>query len=632
MTRTSGTGSPGWVEHARDLVALAFLAAATWHLAAHDGGRALASLFPAIALGLLVLAATLRELAVASAFTRLVVAGWALGPLLALAFAEVRAGWVLPLASLSLAPPAWLAARHLWRRPAGPLALGLVLGTAALRFWWEAFLAYWGGAGGNAWLALSWHNQSATLMGAMALLGLGLALGAAGWVRLAGWILAAGGATGTWLAASRAGLALALLGVLVALVVALRVRELRRVATDLAVTGAATLALVLALGTLAPAPGTGTERIVERGLDTGNLMVRFDYWQGAWGMLAEAPLTGTGPGSYRWASTPHASFGTSRSASVHNDYLEVLAGHGLLGGIPVWLATLAAAWLVLGLLLRGPAPPGQQGFGGIDPPPSGGREAGLIAAAGALALLGTHAGFDFDWDYPVLLVVGAVAFGVLSAHRSGERAASPESGRRWAARGVALASAFLLVVGGWGVERSVASVGGEPVPWDLDGALLRALEASERGEEEAALALLEQVGHWNPGAHALGPVRSVVEHRLGLGGVGELREQGHRAASMDDRLLVAGELVRAGADVEAAEVLRTLRPFIEERRRWRVRGRVLQFVALELELAYRGAECEGVRARWPHEVEWAGTLAVEAELLLEALDVEALWRACLRGL
>lgn len=597
----------GW----RDVLCILFLLAVGWHLAGHDGGKPLGTLLPGLTLGLLVVATTYPELARLSAAARWLVVGWALGPVLALAAAHVRAGWVQPTAALALALPTFLAAHRLWHRPWGPLVLGVVAGLAVVRAWWEAFLAFWGGSGGNAWLAVSWHNQSGTLMGVMALVGFGLAAGGRGWGRWAGFILAAGGGAGVWLAASRAAIVLAVVALGVGAVVALRHEPARRVAVGLGVTLAVAVAATLALGSLATGPGTGTERLTERGLDSQNLMVRFDYWQGAWGMFREAPLTGTGPGSYRWSSLPHASFGTARSASVHNEYLDVLAGHGLLGGLPVWIVALAGAWLVL-LAMSRPSSPVESG--------SPGQAAGVVASAAVLALLGLHAGFDFDWDYPILLVASVVAFSVLYAFREGTPGAAPPSGhparRHLLTASAAAASSLVLATSLWGVAKEA---GPEITPWELDGRLFQARQHLEKGETAEARDILAQAVRWNPGSHSPPAMIAIADFRDGLLTADELASWISRSPAMDDRLLVAEHLVESERLHEADRVLDGLRPFMEERRRWRVRGRVLHLVELSVRIVYREGGCDGVQDTWPLEIRWAGEFDLPPGELLRGL-------------
>lgn len=616
----------GW----RDVLCVAFLAAATWHLAGADGGKLVGSVLPALFLGLGVVAATVPELTRMSRAVRWLVVGWSVGPILALIAAQVRAGWVSPVSTLALAVPCFLAARHLWRRPAGPVALGVILAAASLRAWGGAFMAYWGGGGGNAWLAVSWHNQSGTLMGAAALLGFGLTVGGRrGWTRVVGLALAGGAGAGVWLAASRAALVLTGLGLVVGGVAALRRLDRRRVVGSLVATLLAVVAATGALGRLAHGPGAGTERMVERGLERGNLVVRFDYWQGAWGMFREAPLTGTGPGSYRWASLPHASRNTPRTRSTHNEYLDALAGQGILGGFPVWLATFGAAWLVLLAMARPPS-----GAGARAPR----DDAGVVAAAGVLALLGSHAGFDFDWDYPILLTAAAVAVGVLSLGVAGarrtpdpaERMKPANGASRWPPGAVLAAgcTAALLLLSSWGVALATSS--GAP-PWELDHRLRSAWDRASAGDIEQARASLAEARRWNPGAPSLPAVSAIVRHRAGELSHQELAERTLGFLHMDERILAAERLVEEEAWTEVGTVLDGLRPFLEERHRWRVQERVVRFVALTLELARNQGGCPAVREGWTREVRWAREIRVEEKALWEHLAERPDVRSCLEG-
>jgi hypothetical protein len=111
-------------------------------------------------------------------------------------------------------------------------------------------------------------------------------------------------------------------------------------------------------------------------------------------LLAQHPLTGTGPGhaDLRWKGHDH---GTQLFAYAHNEYLQVAAELGLVG--LVLLAVLLVA--VAGLLWRARTT-GRPGA----------TWAGVVAAAAAFAV---HSGFDFVWHLPAVvlamtLLVGAV--------------------------------------------------------------------------------------------------------------------------------------------------------------------------------------------------------------------------------
>jgi O-antigen ligase len=107
---------------------------------------------------------------------------------------------------------------------------------------------------------------------------------------------------------------------------------------------------------------------------------RTDASQAALRLVAQQPLTGTGPGhaDLRWRGDDH---GAQRFAYVHNEYLQLAAELGLVG-----LALLAILLAALARLLWGARPTG----------PGGARAhwAGVVAAAAAFAV---HSGFDFVW-------------------------------------------------------------------------------------------------------------------------------------------------------------------------------------------------------------------------------------------
>jgi len=110
-------------------------------------------------------------------------------------------------------------------------------------------------------------------------------------------------------------------------------------------------------------------------------------------LLAQHPLTGTGPGQahLRWEGQGH---GTQLFAYVHNEYLQVAAELGLVG-----LVLLAVLLVAIARLLWRARATGRPGA----------TWAGAAAAAAAFA---THSGFDFVWHLPaivltVTLLVGA---------------------------------------------------------------------------------------------------------------------------------------------------------------------------------------------------------------------------------
>jgi O-antigen ligase len=74
---------------------------------------------------------------------------------------------------------------------------------------------------------------------------------------------------------------------------------------------------------------------------------RFDYWRAAMQVVAERPLSGSGPGTfqrpYSRLKTPEAEM----ARLAHNDYLEQFSDSGIIGGIAY------TAWIALALTIAG---------------------------------------------------------------------------------------------------------------------------------------------------------------------------------------------------------------------------------------------------------------------------------------
>jgi O-antigen ligase/polysaccharide polymerase Wzy-like membrane protein len=116
--------------------------------------------------------------------------------------------------------------------------------------------------------------------------------------------------------------------------------------------------------------------------------------QAALRLVAQHPLTGTGPGqaNLRWEGHDH---GTQLFAYVHNEYLQVTAELGLVG-----LFLLAILLATMGQLLWRARPTG----------PSGATWAGVVAAAAAFAV---HSGFDFVWHLPAIVLTVTLLVGTV---------------------------------------------------------------------------------------------------------------------------------------------------------------------------------------------------------------------------
>ncbi|HSJ94588.1 MAG TPA: O-antigen ligase family protein, partial [Gaiellaceae bacterium] len=175
---------------------------------------------------------------------------------------------------------------------------------------------------------------------------------------------------------------------------------------------------------------------------------RADYWRVASGMAGREPLLGEGAGSFErhWLEERPAPHG---ARDAHNLYLETLAELGPLG---------------LGLLLVALGAP-------LTGLPRARRARLVPAAAAAYAAFLVHAGVDWDWEVPLVVLPALACAAVLVA----EARPAPPTGLT-ATRRAALACAAAAAV----ATGLVAHVG--------NGAIARSAAALERGDTEAAAA------------------------------------------------------------------------------------------------------------------------------------------------
>lgn len=121
-------------------------------------------------------------------------------------------------------------------------------------------------------------------------------------------------------------------------------------------------------------------------------------WKDTLSMIAANPLTGVGLGAYQTAYSRYASTnGSLIVAQSHNDYLQVLADGGIIGGaLALWFIVALFRGLVRGVRSRDPLL----------------RAAALGGGAGAVAIL-VHSVFDFNLQLPsnalLFLCIAAVA-------------------------------------------------------------------------------------------------------------------------------------------------------------------------------------------------------------------------------
>ena len=599
-----------WLAVAGDTAALVLLLAATVYLAGDDGGRPLAPSARVVILGLLVLPGLAGELRRLTPRLHLLLATLALGPLLAAVLAPIRAGMTRPLLAAAIAPLVFLAARRIWRRDWGPWALTAVLGLALGRAWYQAMLAWWGSAdagGSPQWLALSWHNQSGTLMGAGGVGVLALAVTLRGRAGAFAAVAAAPLLAGAWLSGSRGAVIAVLIAVVLVLTAALRRRPVR------AVVGATLTVLVLTLGAVAGLTSMtveGGQPVAERDQDAaGNFRARVGHAEAAVRMAASRPLTGYGPGSYRWASVAHYPDDTNLTASAHMEYLEAFGEGGIAWGLPVLLAALGVGWLGLAVLR---APPASSVVGTPNGPRRGvsdtAREAGQVAALGAAAVLGAHAGVDFDWDYPLLLALLAVAAAVLHAqHRPvTSRSASASGGgahRGWSATGATVAALGLLALSA--VLTAGPALAGVSAPWNLEARLGGAVAAMDDGDLDRAEEELATAARWNPGSPALPALDALLAYERGRRSAEEVVAViDPRGTAVRDQLLVARRLVDAGEPVAVEQMLQRLRPVIDARIRWGSRAPATGLARWKVEATAAAEGCDAAQDRLDGLAEW----------------------------
>jgi O-antigen ligase len=575
----------------------------TAHLAGQDGGRPIPTLAWAVAGAAVLALPLLTGLRGLSRTTLVLLVGVAAGPGMAWAVAPYRAGGARPMLVAVATVLAFLAARHLWRLPWGPTALAVLIGTMLVRAWYGAFLAWWGsgmGGGRPQWLALSWHNQSGTLMAVGAVLGLSAAL--LGSRRVAAGGAAFGGAlaAAAWLSGSRGAILAGVLGLVVVLVAA-RGRGIGRLLRASLAMGLIAVVATVALGALAPSghqPLSAREQTAEH-----NLSARLGHAEAAARMAIAHPLTGTGPGSYRWASMEVYRDDTNLTASAHNEYLEAFGETGLIGGLPVAAAALAAAWFVLLTVARPGSITGQGA-------PT--RRIGVVASCGVVTFLGVHAGADFDWDYALLAVLLAVGVAVLHA----ERPAAPASPRwAWPLAGLMLVGAATqaVTVGFLGFPEQNA-------PWRFNPGAVQA--AVLEGDLQTARTEMERLERWNPGSPALPVLAAAIDLRDGSSGPDRLKAfVGTRRVPSQVQLFAVEELLLAGGVDEAAAILDQLVPVLDDRRAWGVQESVFLTARLRLITEHAATGCGGVDELLPSIASWVEGHDLHADDIVSAADL-----------
>lgn len=157
------------------------------------------------------------------------------------------------------------------------------------------------------------------------------------------------------------------------------------------------------LAALAAAVGVGLVALVLLQPDYGSSSFRTAYWRAAVAELADRPLHGTGAGTFHLTWLEHRTVETD-VRDAHSVYIETLSELGAVG-----LALLS-------ILVLTPLVVAWRGCRSL-----------LVASAGAaFALFAIHAGLDWDWELPVVTLLGLGCAGALLAAPTEITADSPD--------------------------------------------------------------------------------------------------------------------------------------------------------------------------------------------------------------
>jgi hypothetical protein len=282
------------------------------------------------------------------------------------------------------------------------------------------------------------------------------ALSRRGLPRVLGWLAAISGTAG--LLATRSVTAMAALGGALA-IAALRRRVPARTLVGaglILAAGAVTAAIVRPDAVFAPSNENSPWR-----LRAGNVRIALE-------IARDHPLGGVGPGGYAAAFPLYRRPADNETRHAHALPAELVAEWGIPGGS---VLALAFFWLFIGPLLRARR----------DAPPA------ISAVTIGLAAFALHNLVDFTALLPSLLVVAAIARGLIGDEGLQETASAPAR-FAW----IALATACAAVASGAGLGRE---------------ALYDARQAALAGEHAGALAAAaraERLAPWDPDAPQFG--------------------------------------------------------------------------------------------------------------------------------
>lgn len=566
-----------------DIVSMSLIASILWWWADHDGGRPPRALLTVSAIAIVMVPWATAELRRVPRAAQWLIAAWAGGAVLSVLVAPVRAGFPVPTAVIGLTVFSGLAAHRVWRRPWGPLVILTVALFAFGAYWYRSFLQWWGHAMFGEtprFMALSWHNQSGTLMGAFAALFAGLALRGRQLLGVAGVVASGTALSAAWLSTSRAAASTTLAALVAVTIVAMRGQRFAAVVARLSAVAA--LAASVTIGMTAFALSAGGERPTGASIDAShreanaatNLRLRVEHMEAAVGMFVDRPIAGQGLGGYRWSAPQWTDPNANLTSSAHNEYLESFAEGGLIVGGPLVLLVAAIGAMVTYRMRFG------VDIGtGHDVDLDDVRGAVLAGCVGVAVALGLHAAVDFDWDFPVLPMFLAVGVAVMSASTDTQRGVGTRVGMATAA--TAITAALAMGTTGMLVEHriggpaqsglSAEKYAAAPAPWDIQavGDVARTLGAN--GEHQLAVAAVDRGLRWNPGVESLRTVRAVAAYGAGSVSASEVASTLAVGEVPFWAFNYAAEALIAGGDREAAhDVLETALAAYPRYEAWRV--------------------------------------------------------------
>jgi len=603
-----------------DVIAVAVLLTLLWWLQDRDGGLPLPVLRQLVLLLPLTLPIIWAELRRLPGTASLIVGASSLGWLLAFAFAAERSLWVGDGALVAMAPALFAAARRVWRRPWGPIALTVLLVGSFAQYAWDGLLKWWGWVQLGLqprWDLLSWRNQSGALSGTFGLLFLGIGLRGRRTVPLVAINLAGLAFAGAWLSSSRAAAIIFPLAALVVTAVAWRWSSStgqggltggsRLQALGGAAAAAATaVAIVGILQSTLPIGTTGP--LESRDQDAvGNLSARTEHWEAAFGMFANRPLVGQGPGSYTTMARQFNDPDGVLTSAAHNEWLEPFGESGLVHGLGVTGAGVAGLLLALRTLRRGK--PDDLAEATPDPDVLGLREGLRLGGAAAVLGLGAHAGIDFDFHYPVLLGLFLLVVALQLPTAARDDATTPPRFATWLSAPHALWAAiaavsllFGVVVFGAVSERAataaarvdtMAAAADEVAPWQTARVLFIANGLAQEGDMDRARALITDGRRWNPGDPRLVMLDARLDYRSGAISASQLAAALPPPPTHLNLYADIAEELLIGGNADLADTLAaTTIAFWPEYRAWGLGETVARGWAVRIQVAADRSDCD----------------------------------------